>query len=449
MTSSVMQRACRVLWSCGHGGSQPSSFLSPFSRTTITPPSLHHRLLPQPTPHATTTLLHHHHHHHHHHRHLSTTTPTTTNTNNNSQKSPPSRTVTSETAATETPLQEPKFQKFNVGAFGAGRIGRMHLWNICSHRRMKLQWVVEDNEDTRKIAKRELFLYDTPFVSTDGISELLEDSSLDGVFILTPTDTHASLITQALNRGKAVFVEKPTAETREEIEQCYSLAENKGVHLFTGFQRRLDPVMKDLYSAVRDRGAVGKVYNIKTVSRDSPKPSYDFLCNTDPDGCSMLTDMAVHDVDMIVWLTQGEVPELIYVVTHAHDEVLSEKGIDDSLTVLIKYRSGIIATIDSCRETTYGYDIRLEVFGSKGMVVAENPRETTSVLDGATGGSIRRLYHSFPQRFEKAFQLEVDHFVRCMEGTDTPPVTKSQALLTASIIEKGLQSFREKRPVYF
>ncbi|KAL8597918.1 hypothetical protein ACOMHN_063814 [Nucella lapillus] len=207
--------------------------------------------------------------------------------------------------------------------------------------------------------------------------------------------------------------------------------------------------MQDVYSAVRQRGAVGKVFNIKTVSRDSPKPSYDFLHNCDPDGCNILSDMAVHDVDMIVWLTQGEEPELIYVLTHAHDEVLAERGIDDSLTVLLKYRSGIIATIDSCRETTYGYDIRVEVFGSKGMVVAENPREATSVVDGGEGGSMRRLFHSFPQRFEKAFQLEVDHFVRCMEGSESPPVTKAQAVLTARIIEKGVQSFREKRPVYF
>ncbi|KAK7090485.1 hypothetical protein V1264_010275 [Littorina saxatilis] len=207
--------------------------------------------------------------------------------------------------------------------------------------------------------------------------------------------------------------------------------------------------MSDLYTAVRHRGLVGKIFNIHTVSRDSPKPSYDFLENCDPNGCNLLSDMAVHDVDIIVWLTQAELPEFIYVVTHAHDQVLADKGVDDSLTVVIKYKSGVIATIDSCRETTYGYDIRVEVFGSDGMVVAENPRESSAVINGAAGGTIRRLFHSFPQRFEKAFQLEIDHFVRCMDGTDEPPVTKDQALMTARIIEKGVQSFREKQPVYF
>lgn len=84
---------------------------------------------------------------------------------------------------------------------------------------------------------------------------------------------------------------------------------------------------------------------------------------TDPTGCNILSDMAVHDVDMIVWLTQGQEPEFIYVVTHSHDAELAEAGVADSITVLLKYKSGVIAAIDSCRETTYGYDIRVEVSG--------------------------------------------------------------------------------------
>ncbi|XP_025078582.1 uncharacterized protein LOC112554776 [Pomacea canaliculata] len=207
--------------------------------------------------------------------------------------------------------------------------------------------------------------------------------------------------------------------------------------------------MRDLYDSVVLHKAVGNVRNIKTVSRDSPRPSYTFLKACDPTGCNILSDMAVHDVDMIVWLTQGQEPEFIYVITHSHDAELAEAGVADSITVLLKYKSGVIAAIDSCRETTYGYDIRVEVFGSDGMVTVENPRETTSVKDSVAGGSVRRLYHSFPERFEKAFQLQLQHFVNCMAGSEKPIVTMNQAVLTASIIEKGLQSFGKKAPVYF
>lgn len=92
---------------------------------------------------------------------------------------------------------------------------------------------------------------------------------------------------------------------------------------------------------------------------------------TDPTGCNILSDMAVHDVDMIVWLTQGQEPEFIYVITHSHDAELAEAGVADSITVLLKYKSGVIAAIDSCRETTYGYDIRVEVSGEWTILQAE------------------------------------------------------------------------------
>ncbi|KAL8597916.1 hypothetical protein ACOMHN_063812 [Nucella lapillus] len=219
MTSLGVHRACRVLFKC-HGVSSAASSRTPHS-------SHHPCLLPSS-------------------RGLQTTP-----THPIPARTPPPH--------TSEPPEDLRFRRFNVGALGAGRIGKMHLRNVCGHQRLQLKWVVEDNVEMQDMARRELYLYDTPFYTAGGLADLLEDPGtvlydtpfytaggladlledpgLDGVFILTPTETHASLIMQALERGKAVFVEKPTAETREEIEQCYSLAEAKGTPLFTGFQR--------------------------------------------------------------------------------------------------------------------------------------------------------------------------------------------------------------------
>nr|KAG5690963.1 hypothetical protein BaRGS_027282 [Batillaria attramentaria] len=247
---------------------------------------------------------------------------------------------------------------------------------------------MEDNADCVNLAREQLYMHDMPFFPSSDVDRLLSDPSLDGVFVLTPTATHADLVCRSLEKGKAVFVEKPTGETPEEIAK---MLRDSG-ESWQAASHRLSEGFQDLYQAVLKGDAVGKMYNIKTVSRDSPKTVITSFSRTP---CMTW--------DIIVWLTQCEQPEFIYVVTHAHDAELAVNNIADSLTVVIKYKSGVIATIDSCRETT-------------GKVTAENVRETTSMIDGVSGGSVRRIYHSFPQRFEKAFQAEIEHFMRCMDG---------------------------------
>ncbi|XP_052818490.1 uncharacterized protein LOC128244531 [Mya arenaria] len=128
---------------------------------------------------------------------------------------------------------------------------------------------------------------------------------------------------------------------------------------------------------------------------------------------------------------------------------LNQCGQPDSMAGLIKYPDGVFVTMDVFRESVYGYDIRLEAFGTGGMALAENPRESSTVIDGESCGSTRRLFNSFPQRFEAPFAAELDHFINCMDGNTTPLVTKEESLCVAVIIEKGVQSYREKRVVYF
>ncbi|KAJ8310913.1 hypothetical protein KUTeg_012778 [Tegillarca granosa] len=212
--------------------------------------------------------------------------------------------------------------------------------------------------------------------------------------------------------------------------------------------RRFDPVFEKMYEAAHS-GLLGDLQVIKLTTRDSPKPSYEFLKNADPSGCNIISDLAVHDIDLSVWLTGSQEPESVYVVTHCHDDFLKTIDQPDTLAMVLKYKNGIITTMDVSRDSAYGYDIRIELFGSKGMATAENPRQLSSVIDVSDGGKMTPYHHSFPQRFEKAFENEITHFVDCLDGKTTPLVTKSQCLIVAGIIEKAVKSYKENRPIRF
>ncbi|XP_012945195.1 myo-inositol 2-dehydrogenase [Aplysia californica] len=341
-----------------------------------------------------------------------------------------------------------KKKRFNIGVLGAGRIGRMHMQNVLRNRKMSLTWVVEDSPEASSALREDFLLQDTPFYSSGDLPRLLSDDSLDAVLIFTSTPSHASLTCQALESGKAVFVEKPAGETREEIRQCFEASEKANRPFLIGFNRRFDPTMSEAHRRVSS-GDVGKLQYLRFTTRDSPKPSYDFLKSCDTTGCNILADLSVHDVDQLVWLTQSERPEHIYVTTHAHDATMAEFKEADAIGVMIKYPSGIIASLDGFRESVYGYDIRMEIFGSDGVVMANNPRETSVTFDRADGGRENRLHYSFPQRFEESFRAELGHFVDCLEGKATPLIKKEESLLVAEIIDKGLESFQKKAPVYF
>lgn len=170
-------------------------------------------------------------------------------------------------------------KQYNVGVLGAGRIASsVHIKNILRNRRLVVQWVVDDSTEALSRVKEELFL-DVPFYSSKDVDNLLDDKSLDAVFVFSPTPTHADYICRSLTKGKHVMTEKPTGDTYEEIKQCYETAEKYNKVLVTGYQRRFDPLFQDIWKATHE-GQIGDIQLMKFTNRDSPKPSYEFLLNT-------------------------------------------------------------------------------------------------------------------------------------------------------------------------
>ncbi|KAL3847315.1 hypothetical protein ACJMK2_018230 [Sinanodonta woodiana] len=342
----------------------------------------------------------------------------------------------------------PKGMRYNVGMIGGGRIAEVHLPNILKSQRLDLQWIIEDNPSRVSVLKRMYFIEDMPFYTSSELINLLKDSSLHAVFILAPTKLHTEYICKSIQYGKSVFSEKPLGESVSDVKTCFDTADKFGKVLLAGYKRRFDPDYRDVYDAVRT-GALGDVHIIKTTSRDSPKPSYEFLKNADSSGCNILADLCVHDMDMITWITGSTQPESIYVNCHINDQQLKDSNEPDTVAVIIKYKNGILATLDGSRDSIYGYDARLELFGSKGMAQTVHQREPGCIFDGAKGATLQRLHNSYPQRFERAFEAEISHFVDCLDGLTTPLITKEESIITADIIEKGVQSYNQRRVIYF
>jgi len=234
---------------------------------------------------------------------------------------------------------------------------------------------------------------------------------VDIVIIASTTDTHFPFITQSLAAKKAVFAEKPISHTVSEVQEAIDLALKNNVPFVCGYQRRCDAQFRALKEQL-DQGAIGQLKMIKSCSRDNPVPPIEYLRTSG----GIFQDMLIHDFDMQEWLSGGQVPESVLAVGHCYDERIREMEDIDMVAVLIKYKSGLITTIDTCRDAAYGYDQRVEAFGSKGMLTAKN--ETTSQVELATvsGHLMPPAKWSFPQRYERAYAVELSEFVELVKA---------------------------------
>jgi len=326
-----------------------------------------------------------------------------------------------------------------VIAAGLGRIGSAHYTNIAANPKFKIVAVVELVEDLRK-----QFADRVGAASFGDLKDALADQSLqsNAVVLCTPTGFHAEHITLALNAGKAVFCEKPISNDLKVVDQVYNLAKEKNLPLLCGFQRRHDVSfckLKDHLSS----GSVGDVVKVKTISRDHPFPNYAFLRTSG----GIVFDCCSHDVDVQCWLT-GEVPNEVYAIGTAIDQEVKAMNDFDTLEVLFRFPSGIVGSIDISRHSTCGYDQRIEVLGTKAVVFAENPKESTVILANSSGFTCDPSCYSFPTRYKQAYTSEVDHFADLVNRTaKTPKLTHYDVRVNCIILHAIAESAQKGVPV--
>jgi len=321
-----------------------------------------------------------------------------------------------------------------IGLLGAGRIGRVHGGNIAAHPRATLAAVADEDADAARA------LATSHGARTDSVDAIIEATEIDAVFICTPTDTHANLIERAARSGKAVFCEKPVDLDANRIRKCLEVVRASGGKLMVGFNRRFDPSFAELRRRIA-AGEVGAVEIVTILSRDPAPPPLNYIARSG----GLFRDMMIHDFDMARFLLAEEPREVHAVASCLVDSAIGIAGDVDTAAVLLKTGFGRIAQISNSRRASYGYDQRIEVHGSRGLLTAGNHRATT--VESANGSGYTRdpALPFFLERYAEAYRLELDAFLAAV--LDSAPLSPNgqdglRAQLLADAATEGAQTGR-------
>jgi myo-inositol 2-dehydrogenase / D-chiro-inositol 1-dehydrogenase len=325
-----------------------------------------------------------------------------------------------------------------IGVIGVGRIGRMHADLLARRIPGATVTRVHDahEESARGVAET------LGVVAVSDVDELLNASDVDAVAICTSTDTHADLIVAAAEAGKAIFCEKPVSLDLATVDRALAAVDAAGVPFQIGFNRRFDPAHAAVAAAVAD-GEVGTPQLARITSRDPAPPPIDYIRTSG----GIFLDMTIHDFDMARFVVGSEVVEVYARGGVRVDAEIGEAGDVDTAVVVLEHENGCLTTIDNSRQAVYGYDQRVEVFGSAGMAVSENPLAHTASVRSETGTRTATLPYFYLDRYIPSYLREWEAFVRAVSGGETPPVTGPDARAPLVIGMAAWRSLRAGRPV--
>lgn len=327
-----------------------------------------------------------------------------------------------------------------VGIIGAGRIGKVHTKNISMFvPELEIKTVADPfmNADT------EAFLRKCGVANaTKEADDILNDPEIEAVLICSSTDTHSKYIIEAAKAGKHIFCEKPVDYDLAKVHEAIDTAKEAGVKLQIGFCRRFDHNHRGVYDVVRS-GKVGDVNLIKISSRDPEPPSIDYVKVSG----GIFYDMMIHDFDMARFLADSEVTEVNASGSVLVDPRIGEAGDVDTAVVTLKFENGAIGVIDNSRKAVYGYDQRVEVFGSAGCVHNENDVPNTVVVSDENKTSYENTYKVMWDRYTGAFVAEMQAFADAVLNDKETPVTGMDGLYPVLMAAAATKSLKEGRPV--
>ncbi len=319
----------------------------------------------------------------------------------------------------------------NICQFGAGRIGAIHAGNISRHPAARLQMIVDvDRAAAERLAGR----YGA---AVGDQAAAFADPAIGAVVIASSTDTHADLIEAAARAGKAVFCEKPLDLDRSRAGACLAVAQECGVPLMVGFNRRFDPNFTRFEQHIRD-GRIGNLELLTITSRDPAPPPISYVRVSG----GLFRDMMIHDFDMARWLSGEEPVEVFAAAGVLIDPAIGEAGDVDTAVVTLRLRSGALCQISNSRRAVYGYDQRIEALGSKGALRAENVVESTVSLAGADGIVSEKPLHFFLERYAEAYRRELDHFIDAIGNGTAPLVGGADGVRALALADAALQSLQ-------
>lgn len=316
-----------------------------------------------------------------------------------------------------------------VGLLGAGRIGQVHAVNIAGNLRSDLVAVSDVNMPAAEDLAAK---FGAQATSSEAI---IADPSIDAVLVATSTDTHSDLIEAATAAGKAVLCEKPVDLSLERAKACLAAANASGQPVMIGFNRRFDPNFAAL-KASSLKGEIGKSELLSLTSFDPAPPPVSYIKVSG----GLFRDMMIHDFDMANFL-MGERPVTIRAVgSSVVDPEIGEAGDVDTAVVTMTYKDGRIAVIKNSRRAVYGYDQRVELLGSDGLLQAQNMLENTVVKSTVAGVSSAKPTYFFLERYMPAYALEWEAFVAAALGGTEMPVTLEDGIAALAMAEAATTS---------
>ncbi len=330
-------------------------------------------------------------------------------------------------------------QTLNIGVIGTGRIGSFHVETLT--KRIDGVSVKAVCDAYLPVAEEVAKKFDVP-LATSRIEDILEDSEIDAVVICSSTDTHADYIQAAAQAGKHIFCEKPIDLDLAKIDKTLAVVKECGVKLQVGFNRRFDPNFARVRDGI-DRGEIGELHFLRIASRDPGPPPIEYIGRSG----GLFRDMTIHDFDMVRFIAGCEVEEVYAAGAVLVDPEIGKAGDIDTCVINLKFANGALGIIDNSRKAVYGYDQRIEAFGSEGMLEAKNMDTNTVVLSG--GKAIQKDLHPlfFVERYTAAYVNEFKAFVTAV-AEDTPvPVTGNDGRMPVVIALAALKSLEENRPV--
>jgi myo-inositol 2-dehydrogenase/D-chiro-inositol 1-dehydrogenase len=330
-------------------------------------------------------------------------------------------------------------KQLNVGIVGAGRIGKVHAETLAFRLPQVRTLAIADvnREAAQAVASR----CGIPTVCASA-AEIFANREIEAVLICTSTNTHADFIVEAAAAGKHIFCEKPIAHSLTQIDRALKAVEQAGVKLQIGFNRRFDPNFARARHAVAS-GEIGTPRLMHIVSRDPAPPPISYIKVSG----GMFLDMTIHDFDMARFLMADEVEEVYVAGGVMVDPEIGKAGDLDTAVTVLRFRNGVIGTIDNCRQAAYGYDQRVEILGSKGSVATQNCYPNQAVI--STGTEIRTdlPLNFFMDRYTESFANEIRDFVEVVRLDRPAPVSGLDGREAVVIGLAALKSYQERRSV--
>lgn len=331
-------------------------------------------------------------------------------------------------------------KKLRCGVIGLGRVGKMHVENMYLLPQLDIicaaDYFIEEMSD---------WLYSVNITSGyKNYQELLQRDDIEAVFIFTSTDMHEEIVTAAAQAGKHIFCEKPLSMNEDEQASMAVLrkVKEKGVTLQVAFNRRFDPQFHELFELVRS-GKIGRPQMIKITSRDPDLLPHDLIKRIG----GLIFDFTMHDFDMARFMMQDEVSEVYVKGNTLIDPSLKNIDDVDTLAVMLTFRNGGYALIDNSRRAVYGYDQRVEVFGSEGMAYADNVSESTVKVFNSQHCIMKNPLPDFTVRYREAYRTEILHFIDSVLHHTPVVCTGEDALLAQRIAIAAQQSLKSGLPV--